>query len=135
MWLYQMDQKQWSPNSYRLDIWENERWSWPVGRIAASERPTAGDRIVFFYAPSGGDDPGIYGWAVLERADIENRVLYFIPAAPTDRLKMDPWRNEEMKSLVDGIRGGMKQATLFEISEEHTRALRAGIRKWLSSKE
>src|SRR5229473_1689739 len=65
MWLYQMDQRQWPPNSYRLDIWENERWTWPVGRKASSGSPKSGDRIVFFYAPTGGIEPGFYGWAVV----------------------------------------------------------------------
>jgi len=32
MWLYQMDQRQWPPGSYCVDIWENERWSWPILR-------------------------------------------------------------------------------------------------------
>src|SRR5207245_5403722 len=62
MWLYQMDQRQWSPNSYRVDIWENERWSWPVGRKASAGAPRAGDRIVFFYAPRDCIEPGFYGW-------------------------------------------------------------------------
>src|SRR5437879_9545986 len=64
MWLYQMDQKKWPPNSYRLDIWENERWSWPVGRKASTGSPRPGDTVVFFYAPTGGIEPGFYGWAV-----------------------------------------------------------------------
>ena len=40
MWLYQMDQRQWPPNSYRLDIWEHQRWSWPIGIRDVDERIT-----------------------------------------------------------------------------------------------
>lgn len=48
MWLYQTDQQQWPP----LDL---------AGRAS----PKPGDRVVFFYAPSGGIEPGFYGWAIV----------------------------------------------------------------------
>ena len=92
--------------------------------------PTVGDRIVFFYAPSGGTDPGIYGWAVVERCHEKSGTLYFIPATPTDHLKMDPWWNDEAKRVADDIHGPMKQATLFEVPmralRSSERALRSG---------
>jgi hypothetical protein len=52
MWFYQMNQRQWPPNSYRLDIWENERWRWPTGK-RAPKGLKPGDRVVFFYARKG----------------------------------------------------------------------------------
>ena len=38
-WLYQMDQRQLPLNSYRIDIWENERWSWPRGEKGLNRNP------------------------------------------------------------------------------------------------
>ena len=86
-----MDQKQWPPNSYRLDIWENERCTWPVGRKASASSPKPGDRVVFFYAPSGGIEPGFYGWAVVLDWHEDERGMYFRPVVPSDHLKMHPW--------------------------------------------
>lgn len=93
------------------------------------------DTLVFFYAPTGGSDPGIYGWAVLEKHEALSRTLYFIPAAPTDHLKMDPWWNEKtVKPLVDRIRGSVKQGTLFVVAEDATHQIREGIRLWLAGR-
>ena len=65
MWFYQLSESVWPPTSYRIDIWENERWSWPVGnKISAGATPQAGDTVVFFYS-KGCSEPGFYGWAVV----------------------------------------------------------------------
>lgn len=135
-WLYQLNPQDWSPETFRFEIWEGQRWHWGYGNKRSPDVPEIGDTLIFFYAPSGGDDPGIYGWAVLERCDVENRMLYFIPVAPTNRLKMDPWWDEkETKQIADRIRGTMKQATLFPISLQDAKRIRGGIRRWLSSTE
>jgi len=135
-WLYQLSTDIWEPERYRLDIWEGERWNWPVGgKSGAGQTPQAGDTVVFFYAPSRGTDPGFYGWAVvLEWFDKSSSPLYFRPTSPSDRLKMDPWWNEEAKALAEDIRGPMKQRTLWMIQEDLVPRLRQGIRAWLASK-
>ena len=43
MWLYQLSQKDWSLNNYRLDIWEGERWEWEVGQVSGQQVPQPGD--------------------------------------------------------------------------------------------
>lgn len=131
-WLYQLNPKAWTPEVFRFEIWEGRHWHWTFGQKRGDAIPSVGDTIVFFYAATGGDDPGIYGWAVLERCDVESRTLYFIPTAPTDWLKMDPWWDDEAKQLTDEIRGPMKQATLFEVSRDDTLRIRNGIRRWLA---
>jgi hypothetical protein len=130
-WLYQLNPKDWPPETFRYEIWERERWHWGYGQKRGTAVPATGDTIVFFYAPSGGSDPGIYGWAVVERCDTENSTLYFIPVTPTDHLKMDPWWDEKAKEVADEIRGGMKQATLFQVPDDKIAEIRAGVRKWL----
>jgi hypothetical protein len=134
MWLYQMDQAQWAPNSYRIDIWENERWSWPIGRRASTDQPARGDRIVFFYAPSGGTEPGFYGWAIVLDLHNDDRGMYFRPVSPSDHLKMHPWWDSEAKALADQIRGKVKQGTLWPVQENVATRLTAGITKWLTGR-
>ena len=76
-------------------------------------------------------DRGFYGWAVIERHHEENQSLYFIPVAPTNRLKMDPWWNDEAKALADRMRGGMPKATLFRIKDADLKTLRSALRRHL----
>ncbi len=133
-WLYQLSTDLWSPERYRLEIWEGERWNWSVGAKPKKEPlPKPGDIVAFFYAPSGGTDPGFYGWAiVLEWYPDSNAPLYFRPVAPSDRLKMDPWWDDEAKTVADRIRGPMKQSTLWPISDKDALAIRRGIARWLN---
>jgi len=131
MWLYQMDQKQWPPTSYRLDIWEDERWTWPVGRKVSAGSPKPGERVVFFYAPSGGDEPGFYGWAVVLDWHEDERGMYFRPVSPSDHLKMDPWWDNHAKEIADEIRGKVKQGTMWEVPDNLAAAISAGIAAWL----
>lgn len=134
-WLYQLNPKSWTPETFRFEIWEGKHWHWTHGIKRGDAVPAIGDTIVFFYSPSGGDDPGIYGWAVLERCDVGSKTLYFIPVAPTNRLKMDPWWDETAQKIVNDIRGPMKQATLFQIENADALKIRVDIRKWLSCAE
>jgi len=131
MWIYQLNQENWSPEIFRYEIWEQQRWSWPYGKKVGDDNPAPGDTLVFFYAPRGGNEPGIYGWAVIERWDGESKTVYFIPATPTDYLKMDPWWDEDAKKILNEIRGRMKQATLFLVPKDKVFAIRHGIKKSL----
>jgi signal peptidase I len=134
-WLYQLSPKVWSPDRYRLEIWEGERWNWPVGeKHPASEIPEPGDIIVFFYSPTGGIDPGYYGWAiVLEWFEGSSSPLYFRPVAPSDYLKMRPWWNEDANNLANKIRGAVKQGTMWKLPDRLVPEIRGGICRWLYS--
>lgn len=131
-WLYQLNPKDWSPETFRFEIWESHRWHWGYGNKRGGDVPKVGDTLVFFYSRTGGDDPGIYGWAVLDRCEPEAHRLYFVPVAPTNHLKMDPWWDKKAEQLTDRIRGAVKQGTLFHVSRPDAKALRAGIRSWLA---
>ena len=133
-WLYQIDQSAWPPGRYRLEIWEGERWAWPVGRLASKKRPQAGDTVTFFCAPSRGSDPGFYGWAVVTEFYTEAvHELYFVPVAPSDALKMMPWWNAEARKVADEIRGRFKQGTMWLIDDTLRDRLRRGIREWIGA--
>ena|SRR3990172_7667733 len=134
MWFYQMSQGLWPPGSYRLDIWENERWTWSVPTKRGTRDPEPGDRVVFFYAPSRGEEGGFYGWAVVLdwRHDEEGKRIYFRPVAPSDHLKMDPWWDPDAKRIADEVRGQVKRATLWPVRDELAKKISAGITAWLS---
>jgi hypothetical protein len=132
MWLYQMNQAQWPPNSYRIDIWENERWSWPIGKRASTRKPEAGDRIVFFYAPAGGNEPGFYGWGVILNIYDDARGMYFRPVYPSDHLKMHPWWNSTARTIANQIRGTVKQGTLWAVPDDLAVTIATNITAWLS---
>lgn len=136
-WIYQIDPKTWSPERYRLEIWERERWSWGVGRKTrfGHSPPVPGDIVSFFYAKSGGDDPGFYGWAVITEwyEGQGGTEMYFRPVAPSDSLKMDPWWDADARKLADDIRGSVKQGTLWFVSPADAARLRAGIHGWTAA--
>ena len=134
MWLYQLSPNIWSPERYRLEIWEGERWNWPVGgRAGEGQIPKPGDTVVFFYAPYGGTEPGFYGWAVvLEWYAPSSNQLYFRPTAPSDSLKMFPWWDDEAERIANDIRGKMKQRTLWIVQPELAAQVRRGIATWFA---
>ena len=135
MWLYQLNQKNHPPSAFRYDIWENQRWHWDYGMKRGAKQIEAGDTVVFFYSVSAGDDPGIYAWAVIERCSPNDNTIYFIPTAPSNHLKMDPWWDDEAEQLVNKIRGKVKQGTLFPVAEDIIPRIRRGITKWLCPKQ
>jgi hypothetical protein len=139
MWLYQLDNADWSVNEYRLDVWEGERWEWRVGRAAGLKisPPKPGDKVVFFYAPTNCEEPGFYGWAIItlwiDDQEKKDRRCYFRPVVPSDHLKMRPWWDEEAKSIADVIRGPAKQGTLWPVSDTTLEnRIGSGISRWLN---
>jgi hypothetical protein len=132
-WMYQIDQQQRPPERYRLEVWDGERWNWPVGRkMPADETPKPGDIVAFFNSTTRAADPGFYGWAViLEWYQVVPVNMYFRPVAPSDALKMNPWNSGEALALADDIRGRVKRGTLWLVRERMVPRLRKGIFEWL----
>ena len=131
MWLYQIDAQNWSPQRYRLEIWEGERWAWPVGQKRLADRtPEPGDIVVFYNTQSGGTDWGFYGWAVILEWFDDGTQLYFRPVVPSDLVKMHPWRDKRAREIADKIRGRVKQGTFWYVPEELEFALRQGLVAW-----
>lgn len=125
VWLYQMNQEYYSPSRYRLDIWEGRKWHWEYGNKYGDTEPTAGDRIIFYYTPRKGDDPGIYGWAVIISAYTEEKQIYFIPIDPSDKLKMYPWYGSDINKIRP-----VNQGNLFLINDDVKLKLVRGIIRW-----
>src|SRR5690349_22533591 len=83
--------------------------------------------------PSRGDEPGFYGWAIVLTTHEDERGMYFRPVSPSDHLKMDPWWNDEAKTLADEIRGKVKQGTLWRIPDLLATRISSGIISWLAA--
>jgi hypothetical protein len=76
-WFYQISQEIWEPERFRIEIWENERWSWSVPTLRGGGEPQPGSSVAFFYAKAHGDDPAS-GWAVVlefHKAHDDNKTL------------------------------------------------------------
>jgi hypothetical protein len=148
MWLYQLNQEKHPPGLFRRDIWEGQHWHFSRGQIRKSvegaEPPKLGEVVVFLYSEASGSEPGIYGWAVIDRIDEEDPDglkdrLHFIPAAPTNHLKMDPWWDDHVKEIAKRIKEPMHMATLFEfgildITQNAPNEIRIGIKNWLKGR-
>jgi hypothetical protein len=147
MWFYQLSQKEWTPEAYRLVIWEGERWRWLLRakdgkekKIWSDARPKQGDTIVFFFAEEQCHEPGFYGWAVilLDWSEEESEI-HFRPVAPSDQLKMRPWwegkDGGEAKRIANEVRVPLKKGTLWPVTPQtlqktSARESRAGWAGW-----
>jgi len=134
---YQINQEYWPPERFRIEIWENERWSWAPRKLSGGGEPQPGDSMAFFYAKAGGIDPGFYGWAVVleyHKAHDDRKKLYFRPVTPTNHLKMYPWWNREAQDIANEVRGPMAQGTIWRVSDEQWRRIRKGITAWVGGR-
>lgn len=118
------------PDTFREEISEDRGASWNYGDKRMAKTPDAGDVIFFFYCPTGQKEPGIYGWADVEGCDVARGKLAFKPKSPTDRLKMRPWWDENVKRIVDAIRRGYPRGTLWPVEDSKlVRKIQDGILK------
>lgn len=126
-WLYQMASYQFSLTRYRTEVWEGTVvTNWGIGE--SKRRPNnvqPGELIILFYAKTGTQDPGIYGWGVITFFDEE--VINFRPSSPSDYLKLNPVWDDEISDIVDDIRGGMPQGTMYEVDDDTLGKIREKI--------
>lgn len=125
-WLYQMSSNYWSSGLYRVEVWEGEHTNWPTSKkVPKDSSLQPGDIMMLFYAPSGEPDPGVYGWATVIRGDDEE--VRFIPCPPSDYMKMNPVWDNDVKTIIDKIRGPVATGTLWEIEDKLFKQLRQKI--------
>jgi hypothetical protein len=143
MYFFQLSENEYPIASYRLHVWETERWRFFARRMIRVEKsPEPGDTVVFFYAPSRADeaiDSGFVGWAVVLQwipspEPREERELCFRAASPSDFLKMHPWNDTAAIDIANQVRGPMKEATLWPIEESVARKLTRGIATWVAGR-
>jgi hypothetical protein len=128
-WLYQMRVDYYSHDRYRAEVWEGAVvQNWTLGE--SKRRPkevTPGDLLVLFYAKAGATEPGIYGWGIVTFFDRKTGEMHFRPAPPSDYLKMNPVPEEDVIKIIDKIRAGMPQRTIFPIGDEELKKIRQKI--------
>lgn len=120
-WLYQMaEDEQWTPEDYRLDVWEGEQVTWPHRKIVSRDarEPGPGDPIILFFAKSGTQAPGVCGWGVILRLYARKQEISFRAVFPTDLLKMNPIWDNEIEEIVNQIRGPHPRATMWAMSPD-----------------
>jgi hypothetical protein len=133
-WLYQMSDAIWPVSQYRLEVKQGELIRWRTTNIPQNKgREIApGDAIVLFYAPTGNDNPGVYGWGVIVNYNPEQDRLDFQVNPPSDYLKMDPLWDDEIRILISKVRGKVAQGTLWAMSNNDFDTLRSKIRHRVS---
>jgi hypothetical protein len=57
----------------------------------------------------------------------DKEVINFRPASPSDYLKMNPIPENETTVIIDKIRAGMPQRTMFPVDENELKELRQKI--------
>lgn len=132
-WLYQMSTDYFPLNRYRTEVWEETTvTNWHIGE--STHKPTdvqPGEIIILFYAKTGTPDPGIYGWGIVTFFDRE--AINFRPVSPSDYLKMNPLWDDDISDIVDGIRGGMPQGTMYRVADGTLKKIREKIAEHVSS--
>ncbi len=114
VWVYQLSTGDWDwdQNSYRLEVAEGERVSWPVGKKQTKREPQAGERLVCWWTKTNSFEHGVMGWGVLDGQTF-GAGLRWHPYPPSNRWAMRPLLSDELEAVIDKIRGRMRQATLF----------------------
>jgi hypothetical protein len=130
-WLYQMSVGGvgYTPGEYRAEVWERKEMEWGVGKRVPRGQgdPSAGDLVVLFWSVTKNPEPGVYGWGVVVGVSKSGERLKFCPTSPSDSLKMAPIWDDELKALVDQIRGGVKVGTVWGIKPEELTLMREKI--------
>ena len=91
---------------------EGQLVTWPVGSRKTSRQPRAGERIVCWWVKTGSPEYGVIGWGTIYGQTYGGGIRS-TPHPPTARWSMSPLTSDKVEDIVDRIRGGMKQATMF----------------------
>lgn len=127
VWLYQLSSAEWSQGEYRLGVNEGQFVAWGVGAKKGSIEPEPGDRIVCWWAKTGSPEYGVIGWGTIH-GETYGGGIRWMPHPPTERWSMSPLLSDELEAVVDKIRGGFKQATMFLAENDDAVELISAIR-------
>jgi len=128
-WLYQMNAARYSHERYRTEVWEGTvTQNWTLGK--STHRPKnvmQGDMLILFYAKTVAIEPGIYGWSIVTFFDKEAEEMHFRPTSPSDYLKMNPLWDQQVSKIIDRVRAGMPEGTMFPVDDGTLEQLRRKI--------
>ena len=135
-WLYQMAlRKEWSPEDYRVEVWEGQEVTWPSGKLTGAEgdKVIPGDVIFLFFAQTHNVSPGIYGVGIITRYSPGRGEITFRVCPPSDHLKTDPLWDNNIKQAIGRIRGRFAQGTMWQIPSEDLERIQSGVRQRIGS--
>ena len=84
-------------------------------------------RRACWWAKTGATEYGVVGWGTYVGAAYGDDIRW-IPHPPTDRWSMSPLCSDELEGIIDRIRGGFNNATMFLASPEDSADLTAAIK-------
>ena len=123
-WLYQVREE-----NYR-GVRERQTHRWPTGKKGIGrDSPEAGDIIVFFYVPAGGE-PGICGLGIITKYLPKSSKFDWLALPPTKILKSAPWWDERVEEYIDLIRRESPWGTMYQMPAVVEESLRRGLFAW-----
>jgi hypothetical protein len=81
-------------------------------------KPRKGDIVILFFAPKNNPTPGLYGWGVILDYDDKFKNIIFRLYPPSDRVKLNPIWDADVKKWVKEIRRNFNTATMWEITTD-----------------
>jgi len=135
-WLYQMViRNEWSPEDYRVEVWEGQNVTWPSGKVTGAEANEVirGDVIFLFFAETRNPSPGIYGVGIITDYFPRRREISFRVCPPSDHLKTDPLWDDDIKQAIARIRGKVLQGTMWRIPPAALKLIQLGVRRRMGS--
>ncbi len=106
--------EEWTPEDYRVDVWEDHEISWPVGKLvgARNDDVIPGNLIFLFFAQTQNAFPGIYGVGIITRYSPRRGEITFRLCPPSNYLKINPLWDDNVKQVINHIRGRFTQGTM-----------------------
>jgi hypothetical protein len=120
-WLYQMSEGIWiTVDRYKKRVKEGKQYEWMRGKILTQNKikPKKGDIIILFFAPKNNPKPGLYGWGVILNYDKYSKNITFRLWPPSDRMKLNPIWDNDVKKWTKDIRRKFFTATMWEITSD-----------------
>lgn len=118
-WLYQMAEGVWiTVERYKKRVKEGKQYKWMRGKILTENKakPKKGDVLILFFAPKDNPSPGLYGWGMILDYDDKFKNIVFRLHPPSDRMKLNPIWDADVKKWTKEIRRNFNTATMWEIT-------------------
>ena len=122
-----MNHERYPHEQYRNEVWEGvviQRW--PLGESKRKPKEIKpGDTVILFYVRTKAKDPGIYGWGIISWCDGD--WIHFRLSSPSDYLKINPVPEQKVSKIIDAIRDGMSEGTIFPVGDDEFKQIRQKV--------
>ena len=130
-WLYQMnpakifaDGGTYTIADFQNDLATPTLFYWRTRNIIPkTQKPKAGDTILYWFVAAGTENPGLYGLGVIfgfgkreEEGAKHKEWISHLPVYPSKQLRKNPLYNAEIKKLINKVRNKQQSfGTMFKI--------------------